>query len=91
MIESGEIPVILTKGVGGDDGVQADLDLGGAAAAGGAETNSPVSVRGAIMIGGQEIQVGLSHARKTTEVIVEADPRALRHIQRRRAFELVSA
>jgi hypothetical protein len=32
-----------------------------------------VSVRGAIMIGGQKIQVGLSHARKTAEVTVEAD------------------
>jgi len=32
-----------------------------------------VSVRGAIMIGGQKIQVGLTHARKTAEVTVEAD------------------
>ncbi len=32
-----------------------------------------VSVRGAIMIGGQKIQVGLVHARKTAEVTVEAD------------------
>ena len=32
-----------------------------------------VSVRGAIMIGGQKIQVGLAHARKTAEVAVEAD------------------
>jgi hypothetical protein len=32
-----------------------------------------VSVRGAIMIGGQKIQVGLSHARKTAEVTVKAD------------------
>jgi hypothetical protein len=32
-----------------------------------------VSVRGAIMIGGQRIQVGLPHARKTAEVTVEAD------------------
>jgi transposase InsO family protein len=32
-----------------------------------------VSVRGAIMIGGQKIQVGLAHARKTAEVSVEAD------------------
>ena len=32
-----------------------------------------VSVRGAIMIGGQKIQVGLAHARKTAEVRVEAD------------------
>ena len=32
-----------------------------------------VSVRGAIMIGGQRIQVGLSHARKTAEVTVQAD------------------
>ena len=32
-----------------------------------------VSVRGAIMIGRQKIQVGLAHARKTIEVTVEAD------------------
>jgi transposase InsO family protein len=32
-----------------------------------------VSVRGAIMIGGQRIQVGLAQARKTAEVTVEAD------------------
>ena len=32
-----------------------------------------VSVRGAIMIGGQKIQVGLAHARKIAEVTVEAD------------------
>jgi hypothetical protein len=32
-----------------------------------------VSVRGAIMIGGQKIQAGLAHARKTAEVTVEAD------------------
>jgi hypothetical protein len=32
-----------------------------------------VSVRGAIMIGGQRIQVGLADARKTAEVAVEAD------------------
>ncbi len=32
-----------------------------------------VSARGAIMIGGQKIQVGLAHARKTAEVSVEAD------------------
>jgi hypothetical protein len=32
-----------------------------------------VSVRGAVMIGGQRIQAGLVHARKTAEVIVEAD------------------
>jgi hypothetical protein len=32
-----------------------------------------VSVRGAIMIGGQRIQVGLAHARKTAEVTVGAD------------------
>jgi hypothetical protein len=32
-----------------------------------------VSVRGAIMIGGQRIQVGLAHARKTAQVTVEAD------------------
>ena len=31
-----------------------------------------VSARGAIMIGGQKIQVGLAHARKTAEVSVEA-------------------
>jgi hypothetical protein len=32
-----------------------------------------VSVRGSIMIGGQKIQVGLAHARKTAEVTVETD------------------
>ena len=32
-----------------------------------------VSVHGAIMIGGQRIQVGLPHAGKTVEVTVEAD------------------
>jgi hypothetical protein len=48
-------------------------------------------VRGAIMIGRQKIPVGLSHAGKTAEDIVEASTLALRHIQRRRAFELVSA
>lgn len=32
-----------------------------------------VSVRGAVMIGGQRIQVGLARARKTAEVTVEAD------------------
>jgi hypothetical protein len=32
-----------------------------------------VSVRGAIMIGGQRIQLGLPHAGKTAEVSVEAD------------------
>jgi hypothetical protein len=32
-----------------------------------------VSVRGAIMIGGQKIQVGLAYARKTVEVTVESD------------------
>jgi hypothetical protein len=32
-----------------------------------------VSVRGAIMVGGQKIQVGLTHARKTAEVTVGAD------------------
>ena len=32
-----------------------------------------VSVRGAIMIGGQRIQVGLPHAGKTAEVTVESD------------------
>jgi hypothetical protein len=32
-----------------------------------------VSVRGSIMIGGQRIQVGLAHARRTAKVTVEAD------------------
>jgi hypothetical protein len=32
-----------------------------------------VSVRGAIMAGGQKIQVGLPHARKTAQVTIEAD------------------
>jgi hypothetical protein len=32
-----------------------------------------VSVRGAIMIGGQRIQIGLPHAGKTAEVIIETD------------------
>jgi hypothetical protein len=32
-----------------------------------------VSVRGAIMIGGQKIQVGLPHARKTVQISVESD------------------
>jgi transposase InsO family protein len=32
-----------------------------------------VSVRGAIMVGRQKIQVGLPHARKTAEITVEAD------------------
>jgi hypothetical protein len=32
-----------------------------------------VSVRGAIMIGGQKIQVGLAHARKTVQVTVGTD------------------
>ena len=32
-----------------------------------------VSVRGAIMIGGQRIQVGLPHAGKTAEITIEAD------------------
>jgi hypothetical protein len=32
-----------------------------------------VSVRGAILVGGQQIQVGLGHARKIAEVIVDAD------------------
>ena len=32
-----------------------------------------VSVRGAIMVGGQKIQVGLPHARKTAHVTAEAD------------------
>lgn len=31
-----------------------------------------VSVRGSVMVGGQKIQVGLAHARKTVEVTVEA-------------------
>lgn len=31
-----------------------------------------VSVRGAIMVGGQKIRVGLARARKTAEVTVEA-------------------
>lgn len=39
----------------------------------------------------EQIQVGLSHARRSADVIMDADTRALRHIQRRRAFELVSA
>ena len=42
-----------------------------------AQKNSPRRVlppdRGAIMIGGQRIQVGLPHAGKTVEVTVEAD------------------
>jgi len=32
-----------------------------------------VSVRGAIMIGGQRIQVGLPHAGKTADVTIDAD------------------
>ena len=32
-----------------------------------------VPVRGAIMAGGQRIQVGLAHARKTAQVTVESD------------------
>jgi hypothetical protein len=32
-----------------------------------------VPVRGAIMVDGQKIQVGLAHARKTVDVTVEAD------------------
>jgi hypothetical protein len=32
-----------------------------------------VSVRGPVMVGGQKIQVGLAHARKTVEVTVAAD------------------
>jgi hypothetical protein len=32
-----------------------------------------VSVRGAIMIGGQRIQVGLPHAGKTAEITIETD------------------
>jgi hypothetical protein len=37
-----------------------------------------VSVRGAIMIGGQRIQVGLPHARKTAEVTIEPDTYRIR-------------
>jgi hypothetical protein len=32
-----------------------------------------ISVRGAIMIGGQQMQVGLTHAGKTADVTVETD------------------
>jgi hypothetical protein len=32
-----------------------------------------VSVRGSIMVGGQKIQVGLAHARKTVQVTVRPD------------------
>ena len=32
-----------------------------------------VSVRGSVMVGGQKIQVGLAHARKTVEITVGAD------------------
>ena len=32
-----------------------------------------VSVRGSVMVGGQRIQVGLAHARKTVEVAVGPD------------------
>lgn len=32
-----------------------------------------MSIRGAIMIGGQRIQVGLPHAGKTAEITIEAD------------------
>ena len=32
-----------------------------------------VSVRGAIMVGGQRIQVGLPHAGKTADITIEAD------------------
>jgi hypothetical protein len=32
-----------------------------------------VSIRGAIMIGGKRIQVGLPHAGKTAEITIEAD------------------
>jgi hypothetical protein len=32
-----------------------------------------ISVRGAIMVGGQRTQVGLAHAGKTADVTVEAD------------------
>jgi hypothetical protein len=51
--------VVVWPGVGGGDGMRADLDLDGAVAAGGAD-EFPVSMRRAIMIGGQKIQVGLS-------------------------------
>jgi hypothetical protein len=44
-------------GVGGGDGMRADLDLDGAVAVGGAD-EFPVSRRRAIMIGWQKIQVG---------------------------------
>jgi hypothetical protein len=48
-----------------------------------------VSVRGAIMTGGQRIQVGLTHARKTAEVTVVArhlpDHRRARHHHHRTA------
>jgi hypothetical protein len=37
------------------------------------EAPAGAGARGAIMIGGQKIQVGLAHARKTAEVSVEAD------------------
>ena len=81
---------VAGQGVGGGDGLPSGPDLDGAIAAGGAnEFLSPCV--GAIMIGVQKAQVGLSNARKTAKVIAEADTRALRHIQRRRAFELVSA
>ena len=32
-----------------------------------------VSIRGAVMVGGQKIQVGLVHARKTAQITVESD------------------
>jgi hypothetical protein len=32
-----------------------------------------ISVRGAIMVGGQRIQVGLTHAGKTADVTIETD------------------
>jgi hypothetical protein len=32
-----------------------------------------VSIRGAIVVGGQKIQVGLAHVRKTAQITVESD------------------
>ena len=37
-----------------------------------------VSVRGAIMVGGQRIQVGLPHAGKTAEVTIQPDTYQIR-------------
>lgn len=70
--------------------MRAELDLDGAVAAGRAD-KFPVSMHRAIMIGRQKIQVGPSYTCKNAEVILEADTRALWHIQPRHAFELVSA